>query len=72
VFGLISIDLRIIRLDKKGERTMKYRCLNCKYKFEPKTGRIPARCPFCSSLSIKRDETAADLLSEAGRRQIPE
>ncbi|MBU2561698.1 MAG: hypothetical protein KKD17_05345 [Nanoarchaeota archaeon] len=51
---------------------MKYRCLDCGYKFQPKTTRQPNRCPFCSSPSIRPAETAQDLLNSVGKRQIPE
>lgn len=51
---------------------MKYRCLNCGYKFKPKTERAPNRCPFCSSPQIKRDESAQDIINTVGKRQIPE
>ncbi len=56
----------------KEMMTMKFRCLDCRYKFSPKTERLPNRCPFCGSSSIKKDETAQDVLDEVGHRQIPD
>jgi predicted Zn-ribbon and HTH transcriptional regulator len=49
-----------------------YRCTACGYKFQPKTERLPNRCPFCSSPEIKLNETAQDLLNSVGKRQIPD
>jgi len=43
---------------------MKYRCVNCKYKFETKMGKIPARCPYCNSQSIRKDESAQEILEQ--------
>ncbi|MBW2972517.1 hypothetical protein KY359_05770 [Candidatus Woesearchaeota archaeon] len=50
----------------------KYRCLDCGYKFQPKTEREPNRCPFCSSPSIKINESAQDIINAVGKRQIPD
>jgi predicted Zn-ribbon and HTH transcriptional regulator len=51
---------------------MRYRCTSCGYKFVPKTSKTPNRCPFCSSFTVKQEESAQDILNEVGKRQIPE
>ena len=43
---------------------MKYRCTNCKYKFEPKMGKVPQRCPYCNASAVRKDETASDILEQ--------
>lgn len=51
---------------------MKFECISCKYKFVPKTERVPKRCPFCSSPELREAESAQDLLdSVTGDRLIP-
>ncbi len=42
---------------------MKYRCTNCGYKFVQKSGRVPNKCPYCSSEHIKTAETAQDFIN---------
>jgi DNA-directed RNA polymerase subunit RPC12/RpoP len=48
----------------KGDHAMKYRCTNCKYKFEPKAGKVPQRCPYCNAQAVRKDETASDILEQ--------
>lgn len=38
-----------------------YICKECGYRFETER---PKSCPYCSSVKVKREETAEELLSE--------
>ncbi|MBT5023350.1 hypothetical protein HOK51_08785 [Candidatus Woesearchaeota archaeon] len=37
-----------------------YRCMNCNYRFVPKSNRAPTRCPYCSTEGKLVTEKSAD------------
>jgi len=49
--------------------TQKYQCSNCKYKFTPKAGKVPSRCPYCDKPTIAPMKGMQDLLDEVGNEE---
>jgi predicted Zn-ribbon and HTH transcriptional regulator len=49
---------------------MKYICGNCKYRFEPKTGKVPKTCPFCNSTAVSKEATTSDILDDLSRNPM--
>ncbi|HII71300.1 TPA: hypothetical protein HA265_00930 [Candidatus Woesearchaeota archaeon] len=48
--------------------TLKLKCMNCGYKFMPKS-RVPTKCPYCDRNSLRKDDTASSLISDVGREK---
>ena len=40
-------------------------CTGCNYKFAPKTGKVPARCPYCDKVgTLQKAKQMQDWLDE--------
>lgn len=48
---------------------MKLYCTSCNYQFEPKTEKVPNRCPYCNKVgSIEKASQMQDFIDEVSRQ----